>query len=573
MVSWTRRGRCRGAPAALAALAALLAGVGFARVGRAQECRRTCLVEETRDAQGCCVPPQTGGTGVRCPAGTSWSETQHACVGRRVCPSGSHADGARCVADAVGCPAGAERREGRCVLQITCPPGSERVRDRCVAPVTCPQGTTLVEGACVSREASCPAGTSRRPDGGCAAMPVCPGETRFIEGRGCLAPLVCPPLSHVQGEQCVPDHACPDGEQFVDGRCQSVCASIGNARWDGARRACVCNDGFLANEGRCQPTSVAANVMQCPAGTRADGAQCVAEVSCPTGFAYVAGRGCVDLVLERRLTDERGRELAEERARRARFEADERHRIATRWGRGPGVQLSAGGGYQFFYMPNAYRAIVRDRSGSGAMLASTGAAVWNGGILSAGASLIFGDLSLTASYAWAPGSAWASGEGPGRGRPAGPACPDPTLAQGASLERMDDGWCVTSAPMHLAMLDVGQQGVGPRHAWRVGVGAGWEFSAGALATQVSYRSTVRLVAGLFVAIEARVLGMVRLLPFDIAARDALQRAEVSQTPRGFTRDGRGDPLAMRTTDPFVEHGAPGAGVGGAALVSLGYALP
>ncbi len=482
------------------------------------------------------------------------------------------------MADVVGCPAGAERREGRCVLRITCPAGSERVQDRCVAPITCPAGTSLVEGACVSREATCPAGTVRRGDGVCVASPVCPGETRYVEGRGCLAPLVCPALMHAQGDQCVPDHVCPDGEQFVEGRCQSVCAQIGRARWDGGRRACVCDEGFRAEGGRCEPASAGEpSAPRCAAGTRTEGDHCVAEVSCPTGFAYVAARGCVDLVLERRLVDERARELAEERARRERFAQEEQVRVATRWGRGPGVQLSAGGGYQFFYMPNAYQAVIRERTGSGAMVSSTGAAVWNGAIVSAGATLIFGDLSLTASYAWAPGTSWASGDGPRRGGPPGPPpgppCPDARIAQGASIERMDDSWCVTSLPMHLAMLDVGQQGVGPRHAWRVGVGAGWEFSSGAVATQVSYRSSIRIVAGLFVAIEARALGMVRLLPFDTATRDAIRGAEVSQTPRGFTRDGRSDPMAMRAADPLVEQGMPGAGVGGAALVSLGYTLP
>ena len=138
------------------------------------------------------------------------------------------------------------RRDGQCVSQITCPAGSRLENNRCVSDVTCPTGTTYTNGACVSQDVTCPAGTTRRPEGGCVATPTCPANTQYVEGRGCLAPITCPPLSHLDGERCVPDHVCVEGEQYIDGRCQSVCASIAHSRWDGERRSCVCDEGFRA---------------------------------------------------------------------------------------------------------------------------------------------------------------------------------------------------------------------------------------------------------------------------------------------------------------------------------------
>src|SRR4051812_18855225 len=116
----------------MASLVALLL-IEHATPAAAQECRRTCRVDETRDNNGCCIPPPTVATPPvapvaaplprRCPAGTTWSEGSRACMGRLTCPSGSHPEeGHGCVADAVGCPAGSRAEEGRCVADVPCPP-------------------------------------------------------------------------------------------------------------------------------------------------------------------------------------------------------------------------------------------------------------------------------------------------------------------------------------------------------------------------------------------------------------------------------------------------------------------
>jgi hypothetical protein len=557
----TRRASSGIATALLGGMA-LLSATAVTATASAQECRRTCLVGEVRDANGCCGAAQAPPPTVRCPAGTTWNEQQRACIGRRVCPSGSHPEGSRCVADAVACPPGTERRDGQCMSQITCPEGSRLDGNRCVTDVTCPSGTVLTNGACVSQDVTCPAGTTRRPEGGCVATPTCPPNTQFVEGRGCVAPLVCPPLHHVDGDHCAPDHVCVEGEQWIEGQCRSVCSAITHSRWDGERRSCVCDAGFRAESGQCVASVVQTN--RCPEGSHVEGASCVADVVCPDGYRYQANRGCIDPTLEARVAAERATQAEEERLRRAQLAREEAERRATRWGHGPGVQLSAGGGYQFVYFPNAYVAGFAMTTTDSNRAIHTGQAAYNNGVVSGAATLIAGDLSLSAIYTYGSGNTWASGHTTDP-RP----CPDPSQMTG-SVTRSDAGWCITTAPMHLAVLDVGQQGVSDRHAWRVGLGVGWEFSGGALATQLSYRSTIRLVAGLFVAIDVRGLFLLRLLTNDPAAAGSLGNREVSQVPSGWDRQmstmpmGGGINTVVAASPPF--------GIGGQAVVSLGYSI-
>lgn len=501
---------------------------------------------------------------MRCPAGTTWNESQRACIGRRVCPSGSHPEGARCVADAVACPSGTERRDGQCISQITCPTGSRLDNGRCISDVTCPAGTTLTDGACVSQDVTCPAGTTRRPEGGCMATPTCPANTQFVEGRGCVAPLVCPALHHVDGERCVADHVCVDGEQWIEGQCRSVCTSIEHSRWDGERRSCVCNEGFRAEGGRCS-AAPAASAARCADGTHAEGNSCVADVVCPDGYRFQRGRGCINPELEARVAAERASQLEEERLRREQLAREENERRVTRWGHGPGVQLSAGGGYQFIYLPNAYVATrsmtVTNPDGTTSVqntTVSTAQAVYNNAVVSGAVTLITGDLSLSAIYTYGPGSPWATNN------TSGEPCPDPAQTD-ATRTRMDAGWCVRTADMHAAVLDVGQQGVSDRHAWRVGLGVGWEFSSGSLLTQLGYRSTIRLVAGLFVAIDVRGVFMLRLVPNNPQEASSLGARELAQVPMGFDR-------TMSTMAGAVGAASPPYGVGGQALVSLGYSI-
>ncbi|MFO0558293.1 MAG: hypothetical protein U0269_09750 [Polyangiales bacterium] len=538
----------------------------------AQECRRTCLVGEVRDGNGCCGPAAVAPPTVRCPAGTVWNEQQRACIGRRVCPSGSHPEGSRCVADAVACPDGTQRRDGQCVSQITCPAGSRLDGARCVSDVTCPTGTVLTNGSCVSQDVTCPAGTTRRPEGGCIATPTCPPNTNFVEGRGCVAPLVCPSMHHVDGDHCVADHVCVDGEQWIDGQCRSVCTSIANSRWDGEHRSCVCNEGFRAEAGQCVARQAQAAAAQCPEGSHTEGNRCVADVVCPEGFRYQANRGCFDPALDARISAERAAQLEEERLRREQLAREENERRITRWAKGPGVQLAVGGGYQFIYFPNAYVANhsfnVSTPTGTrvDTLPDSTGSAAYNNGIVTGAVTLVTGDLSLSAIYTWGPGSSWASNT-----NGAGPACPDPTQTT-AWVARPDNGWCITTPSMHLAMLDVGSQGVTERHAWRVGLGVGWEFGAGALATQISYRSTIRIVAGLYVAIDIHGLFMLRLLPNNPTLADSLARSEVSQVPNGWNRDMSVPSMTTMGHTNNLVAASPPWGLGAQGTVSIGYSI-
>jgi hypothetical protein len=366
-------------------------------------------------------------------------------------------------------------------------------------------------------------------------------------------------MTHVEGDRCVPDHVCVDGEQWIDGACRSVCASIANSRWDGERRSCVCTEGYRAEGGRCAAVS-----RQCPEGTRSEGNQCVAEIVCPEGYRYQAQRGCIDPVAEARAAQEREAQLADERARREQIAREEEERRVLRWGRGPGVQFSAGGGYQFMYMPNAY--IAGTPSGTNSLeVTSTGAAAWSNGVVTAAATLIAGDLSLSALYTWGPGSVWQTPSPAGFGTPDARPCPDPSQPPATAVQRTDGAWCIASAAMHTAMLDVGQQGVGPRHTWRIGLGVGWEFAGGALASHISYRSTIKLVAGLFVALDVRAQFMLRLLENSATQPGSLIRREVLQTPVGFERD-------MATMSARLVAASPPVALGGAFTVSLGYSI-
>lgn len=538
----------------------------------AQECRRTCLVGEVRDHNGCCVPASVEPPTVRCPAGTVWNEQQRVCIGRRVCPAGSHPEGNRCIADAVACPDGTERRDGRCVLPISCPAGSRLEGSRCVSDMTCPAGTVLTNGSCVSQDVICPAGTTRRPEGGCIAPPTCPPNTNFVEGLGCVAPLVCPSLYHVEGDQCVADHVCPDGEQWTDGQCRSVCARIAHSHWESERRSCVCDEGFRAEAGQCVERQTQAGTAQCPEGSHAEGNRCVADVICPEGFRFQANRGCVDPVMEARVAAERAAQLEQERLRREQLAREEHERRITRWGKGPGVQFAIGGGYQFVYFPSAYVAThsfdVSTPTGTRTetVTDSTGAAAYNNGIVTGTVTLISGDLSLSGMYTWGPGSAWASNTSS-----ASPSCPDPMQTM-SWVARADGGWCITTTPMHLAMLDVGSQGVSERHAWRVGLGVGWEFASGALASQLSYRSTIRIVAGLFVAIDVRGLFMLRLLPNDPRMDDSLARREISQVPSGWNRDMSVPSMSNMSHTNHLVAANPPWGFGAQGTVSIGYSI-
>jgi hypothetical protein len=126
--------------------------------------------------------------------------------------------------------------------------------------------------------------------------------------------------------------------------------------------------------------------------------------------------------------------------------------------------------------------------------------------------------------------------------------------------------------MHLAMLDVGSQGVSERHAWRVGLGVGWEFASGALASQLSYRSTIRIVAGLFVAIDVRGLFMLRLLPNDPRMDDSLVRREISQVPSGWNRDMSVPSMSNMSHTNHLVAANPPWGFGAQGTVSIGYSI-
>jgi hypothetical protein len=293
---------------------------------------------------------------------------------------------------------------------------------------------------------------------------------------------------------------------------------------------------------------------------------------CPEGFRYQANRGCFDRAVDARISAERAAQLEEERLRREQLAREENERRITRWAKGPGVQFAVGGGYQFIYFPNAYVANhsfnVATPMGTrvDTLADSTGSAAYNNGIVSGAVTLITGDLSLSAIYTWGPGSAWASNT-----NGAGPACPDPTQTS-AWVARPDNGWCITTAAMHLAMLDVGSQGVSERHAWRVGLGVGWEFGAGALATQLSYRSTIRIVAGLFVAIDIHGIFMLRLLPNNPTLADSLARSEVSQVPNGWNRDMSVPSMTTMGHTNNLVAASPPWGIGAQGTVSIGYSI-
>lgn len=548
-----------------------------------QECRRTCMVGEVRNEQGCCsAAPQTTPE-VQCPSGTTWNAGQRACVGRRTCPSGSHSSGGSCVIDAVACPVGSTRTEGQCISQRTCPPGARLESDRCVSDVTCPTGTTFTNGSCLSQDVRCPEGTTRREGVGCVAPPTCPEGAQYTEGRGCVGAVTCPALTHLEGQACVPDHVCLDGEQWLEGRCQAVCNAIAHSRWDGERRACVCVEGHVAEGGAC-----VFRTDPCPSGAHTEAGHCVADVVCPERYTFEPGRGCIDPTAERRARDERELAAREERERLENIAREERERAARRWSTGPGVQIFAGGGYQFVYMPNAYRAVARRENAGptgearGSFLSGgDGAAVWNGPVATGGLTGIFGDFAIHATYSYAPGSAWSSGS------PSSVPCTNAAAATPTELSTAS--WCIVSSPMHLAMLDVGQQSAGPRHTLRFGLGFGWEFASGSFATQINYRSSIRIVGGLFVAIEAHLMGMVRLL--NGGQNPALRESEVVQTPTGYTgvlrsvgRDGMAfrdrdpritdpmDPNATVNTTHQVEGGTPPLGGGGSLQLFLGYSI-
>lgn len=555
----------RSRKALLLTLLASLAMAVFARsnAASAQECRRMCLVGEVRDANGCCAPAATPPPEIRCPAGTSWNPTQRACVGRRVCPAGSHPVGGLCVADAVACPPGTRREDGACVSEITCPPQARLEGNRCVTDVTCPTGTTLTNGTCVSQDVTCPAGTTRQEGIGCVAPPACPPNAQFVAGRGCVGAVTCPMMTHLEADACVPDHVCLDGQQWSEGQCRSVCSAIEHSRWDGERRSCVCEQGFRADGNGCVQHAESA---QCPDGSHRENNQCVSDVICPDGFRFEQGRGCIDRVAEDRARQQQEEHAREERFRRNELAREEREAAERRWGRGPGVQLSGGGGYMFFMIPNAYRAYTIAADPNTTLTSFDAAAAWNGPTATGALTFISGDLSLTGSYTFSPSSSWVTGNTP-------TVCPTT-----GPLNRMvgERTFCVQLPAMHLAMLDLGQQGVGPRHAWRVGVGLGWEFSGSALAAQLSYRSTFRIAAGFFVAVDIRLLGMIRFVTEEFTSHLARRLNELTGVPNGWSASESLPELnaSMMPTGNTnkTDFGAPGVGGGVNGTVLLGYSF-
>lgn len=516
-----------------------------------------CLVGEVRDANGCCGAAAAAAPEIRCPAGTTWNATQRACIGRRVCPVGSHPSAGQCIADAVACPPGTRREEGACISEITCPPGARLQGNRCVTDVTCPPATTLTNGQCVSQDVTCPAGTTRQEGLGCVAPPACPPNSQLVEGRGCVGAITCPAMTHLEGDACVPDHVCLDGQQWTEGECRSVCLSIEHSRWDGERRSCVCEEAFIAEGSGCVARPPA---QQCPEGAHRENNQCVSDVICPDGFRFEQNRGCLDQSAEREAARQRDERAREERFRRSELAREERENVERRWSRGPGAQLWGGGGYQFIYMPNAWRAITFTPGPDAPTASNDAAAVWNGPVVTGGATFISGDLSLSGSYTYAPGSVWQSGAA---------SAPCPSVANPTDRSTGGSGFCVSSSAMHLAMLDLGQQGVGPRHAWRFGFGLGYEFSGASFAGQFSYRSTIRIAAGFFVAIEARLLGMLRFAPSGIVESPAFENSELLSVPAGWLHD-RSAPNGAMVNE--IKRGSPGVGGGGNIAVLLGYSF-
>lgn len=170
-----------------------------------------------------------------------WCSSAQAQVVKATCPPGSAVAliGAKCLASPTGCPPGlTAAQDGVCRSPATCPSGSTAQGERCVVAggLTCPAGFDRVTspddplGRCVSPGApspSCPSGSTMvrvgvRGTVACAKSekPACPTGatlTTGTTGRPCVAPPLCPSGFTAVGNECQAAMVCPKGKTLGGG--------------------------------------------------------------------------------------------------------------------------------------------------------------------------------------------------------------------------------------------------------------------------------------------------------------------------------------------------------------------
>lgn len=170
-----------------------------------------------------------------------WCSSAQAQVVKATCPPGSAVAliGAKCLASPTGCPPGlTAAQDGVCRSPATCPSGSTAQGERCVVAggLTCPAGFNHVTspddplGRCVSPGApspSCPSGSTMVRVGvrgavACAKSekPACPTGatlTTGTTGRPCVAPPLCPSGFTAVGNECQAAMVCPKGKTLGGG--------------------------------------------------------------------------------------------------------------------------------------------------------------------------------------------------------------------------------------------------------------------------------------------------------------------------------------------------------------------
>jgi hypothetical protein len=170
-----------------------------------------------------------------------WCSSAQAQVVKATCPPGSAVAliGAKCLASPTGCPPGlTAAQDGVCRSPATCPSGSTAQGERCVVAggLTCPAGFNHVTspddplGRCVSPGApspSCPSGSTMvrvgvRGTVACAKSekPACPTGatlTTGTTGRPCVAPPLCPSGFTAVGNECQAAMVCPKGKTLGGG--------------------------------------------------------------------------------------------------------------------------------------------------------------------------------------------------------------------------------------------------------------------------------------------------------------------------------------------------------------------
>jgi hypothetical protein len=164
----------------------------------------------------CCLPAQAQVVNATCPPGSAVALI-----------------GPKCVASPTGCPPGLTAQNGACRSLATCPSGSTAQGERCIVAggLTCPAGFDRVTtpddplGRCVSAGApspSCPSGSTMvrvgvRGTVACAKSekPACPTGatlTASTTGQPCVAAPLCPSGFTAVGNECQAAMVCPKGK-------------------------------------------------------------------------------------------------------------------------------------------------------------------------------------------------------------------------------------------------------------------------------------------------------------------------------------------------------------------------